>query len=62
MSNAIDVIGILERVAKLEEKVTGLNHDITDLKRAITKLDARIWFITTGIIANILLLIVNLVW
>jgi hypothetical protein len=62
MSNAIDVIGVIERVAKLEEKVTGLNHDITDLKRVITKLDARIWFIITGVIANILLLIVNLVW
>jgi len=49
-----------ERLARLEERVKYLNEEIENLHRAVKNLDMKLWGLVTGVILNVILLIVSL--
>ena len=49
------IIELVQRVARLEAKVDELDKDFSEIKKYLSRLDYRIWFIVTGIIISILI-------
>ena len=49
-----------ERLARLEERVKYLNEEIGNLHRAVKNLDMKLWGLVTGVILNLILLILSL--
>ena len=51
----IEISGLRERVARLEERTESLEDIVNYLKQRIEKLDSKIWAILSGIVVSILI-------
>ena len=51
---------LLERVARLEERVNSLNGELNELKQCIKRLDNRLWWILGGVVLSVLLALIRL--
>jgi len=51
----IEISGLRERVARLEERTESLEDIVNYLKQRIEKLDSKIWAILSGIVISILI-------
>jgi len=52
------VIDLIQRVARLEERTTSLERDVTYIKKVLTRVDSRLWYVVAGIATTILTQIV----
>ena len=55
----IEISGLRERVARLEERTESLEDVVNYLKQRIEKLDSKIWAILSGIAISILIQILT---
>jgi len=55
----IEISGLRERVARLEERTESLEDVVNYLKQRIEKLDSKIWAILSGIAVSILIQILT---
>ena len=51
----IEISGLRERVARLEERTESLEDVVNYLKQRIEKLDSKIWAILSGVVISILI-------
>jgi len=48
------ILDLFQRVARLEERTSALERDVTYIKRVLTRIDSRLWYVVAGIAVTIL--------
>jgi len=55
-----EIVTLIERVTRLEERVSALNGEVEELKRYLKRVDSRLWWILGGVILTVLLTLAKL--
>ena len=51
----LEIISLRERTARLEERVGGLEETINGIKAKLDRIDSRLWYLLSSVIASIIL-------